>query len=397
MAMAETLPLEISSAPVPQTTAVVRTAATWPVWSGAIAVSSITFGLYWDISWHMTIGRDTFWTPAHLAVHFGGILAAITCTYLIFSTTFGSDRVARGQSVRVWGFRGPLGAFFTAWGGAMMLTSAPFDNWWHASFGLDVQILSPPHFVLGLGINGVVLGSTLLVISRMNGAEGAARAKLVGILLYLAGLQLILHTMLIYEYSDASLMHSTTFYRTLTIGVPVILITYGRVSGYRWGATMIASVYTAFMLVTTWVFPLFPASPKLGPVYTNVTHMLPLGFPMLLIVPAFLLDLTSPKIAGRNRWVQAAILGTVYLLGLVAVHWPFANVLISPYARNWFFGEGYIPYFVPPSVYHLFYEFRRLDPTPTALLAGMTVAWGTAVVSSLAGIAISEAMKRLRR
>ena len=394
--MAETLPLDISPKPVARV--VSRTIATpWYVWSSVLAVSSITFGLYWDISWHMTIGRDTFWTPAHLAIHFGGILAAITCTYLIFSATFGEEARLRELSVRVWGFRGPLGAFFTAWGGAMMLTSAPFDNWWHASFGLDVQILSPPHFVLGLGINGVVLGSTLLIIARMNRAEGAERAKLVRILLYLAGLQLVLHMMLIYEYSDAALMHSTTFYRTLTIGVPVILITYGRVSGYRWGSTTIASVYMAFMLVTTWVFPLFPASPKLGPVYTNVTHMLPLGFPVLLLPPAFLLDLTATRIAGYNRWVQALILGTVYLAALFAVHWPFANVLISPLARNWFFGQGNIPYFVPPSVYHLFYEFRRLDPTPTAFLTGMGIAWGSAMVSSRAGIAIGDAMKRLRR
>ncbi|HXX71178.1 MAG TPA: hypothetical protein VEI55_02730 [Candidatus Acidoferrum sp.] len=394
--MAETLPLEIS--PKPLAKAVSSTTATpWYVWSGVLAVSFITFGLYWDISWHMTIGRDTFWTPAHLAIHFGGILAAITCTYLIFSATFGEDARLRELSVRVWGFRGPLGAFFTAWGGAMMLTSAPFDNWWHASFGLDVQILSPPHFVLGLGINGVVLGSTLLVLSRMNRSEGAEKSKLVRILLYLAGLQLVLHMMLIYEYSDAALMHSTAFYRALTIGVPVILITYGRVSGCRWGSTIIASVYTGFMLVTTWVFPLFPASPKLGPVYTNVTHMLPLGFPMLLLPPAFLLDLTATKVAKYNRWVQAGILGTVYLAALFAAHWPFALVLISPHARNWFFGQGNIPYFVPPSVYHLFYQLRRLDPTPTAFLAGMGIAWGSAIVSSRAGIAIGDAMKRLRR
>jgi hypothetical protein len=396
--MAETFPLGISPRPVQQTKTLSCTAAIpWHVWSGVIAVSSITFGLYWDISWHMTIGRDSFWTPAHLAIHLGGILAAITCTYLIFSATFGPDVAAREMSVGVWGFRGPLGAFFTAWGGAMMLTSAPFDNWWHASFGLDVQILSPPHFVLGLGIDGVVLGSTLLVISRMNGAEGDARANLVRILLYLAGLQLVLHMMLIYEYSDASLMHSTTFYRVLTIGVPVILITYGRVSGYRWGSTAIAAVYIGFMLVTTWLFPLFPASPKLGPVYTNVTHMLPLGFPLLLIAPAVLLDLTSAKVARHNHWIQAAILGTVYVAGLIAVQWPFANLLISPLARNWFFGENNIPYFVPPSVYHLFHEFQRLDPTATAFLTGMAVAWGSAIVSSRFGIAIGDAMKRLRR
>jgi hypothetical protein len=88
-----------------------RTAAPWYIWCGVIGVSSIVFGLYWDISWHMSIGRDTFWTPAHMAIQLGGILVAATSAYLIFSTTWGSDAAAKAASVKVWGFRGPLGAF----------------------------------------------------------------------------------------------------------------------------------------------------------------------------------------------------------------------------------------------------------------------------------------------
>jgi hypothetical protein len=396
--MAQTFPLDISSGSAEETRIRSRAAAiTWDVWAGLIAVTSITFGLYWDISWHMTIGRDTFWTPAHLAIHFGGILAAVTCMYLIFSTTFAHDAAARDASVRVWGFRGPLGAFFTAWGGVMMLTSAPFDNWWHNSFGLDIEILSPPHFVLGLGINGVVLGSTLLVISRMNRAEGIARDKLVRILLYLAGLQLVLHMMLIYEYSEASLMHSAIFYRTMTIGVPLILTAFGRASGHRWGSTIVAAVYSIWMCATLWIFPLFPATPKLGPGFTPVTHMLPLGFPMLLIVPALLLDLTFRRTAGRNRWLQAAIAGTIFLAALILAQWTFADLLISPLGRTRFFGEAYLPYFLPPSRYFLLFEFRKLDPTPAIFLARMSIAWISAIISTRIGITIGDALKRLRR
>jgi hypothetical protein len=395
--MAQSVPLDISSRAEPTGIAIRAAAVPWHVWTGSIAVTSITFGLYWDISWHMTIGRDTFWTPAHLAIHFGGLLAAVTCTYLIFSTTFARDAVARDASVRVWGFRGPLGAFFTAWGGVLMLTSAPFDNWWHASFGLDVQILSPPHFVLGMGINGVVLGATLMVVSAMNRAAGIAREKLVRLLLYLAGLQLVIHMMLVYEYSDASMMHSALFYRVMTIGVPLILIAFGRASGHRWGSTIIASVYTVWMCAGLWIFPLFPASPKLGPVLTNVTHMLPLGFPMLLIAPAVLLDLVFRKTAGRRRWFQAAIAGTIFLAGLIAVHWTFADFLITPLARNRIFGQNNLPYFFPPSRYYLIYEFRKLDPTRASLLAGLSIAWMSAIISSRIGIAIADALRRLRR
>jgi hypothetical protein len=109
--MAQTIPLGLQSQPAEQSESVsCPSTVSWFVWSGALAISSIAFGLYRDISWHMTIGRDTFWTPAHLAVHFGGILAAITCIVLIFSTTFSHDPATQSASVRVWGFRGPLGA-----------------------------------------------------------------------------------------------------------------------------------------------------------------------------------------------------------------------------------------------------------------------------------------------
>src|ERR1700758_2749990 len=59
----------------------------WYVWSLFGAVVSVVIGGYWDISWHMSIGRDTFWTPAHMAIQFCGILAGCTCGYLILSCT----------------------------------------------------------------------------------------------------------------------------------------------------------------------------------------------------------------------------------------------------------------------------------------------------------------------
>jgi hypothetical protein len=103
----------------------------WHIWTGVVASACITLGLYWDISWHMTIGRDTFWTPAHLLLQFGAVLASLSSACVIFRTTFSRDPEPKKTSVRVLGFQGPLGAFICAWGGAAMLISALFDNWWH--------------------------------------------------------------------------------------------------------------------------------------------------------------------------------------------------------------------------------------------------------------------------
>ena len=77
-------------------------AVPWYVWSLFAAVVSVVIGGYWDISWHMSIGRDSFWTPAHMAIQLCGILAGFTCGYLILSCTFGRNpELGVGQRQRM--------------------------------------------------------------------------------------------------------------------------------------------------------------------------------------------------------------------------------------------------------------------------------------------------------
>src|SRR5579864_5289412 len=146
------------------TTAAGSAAVPWYIWCSVAAVTSVMIGGYWDISWHMSIGRDTFWTPAHMAIYLCGVLAGLSCGYLILATTFGDFSHLRSMSVKLWGFEAPLGAFIAAWGGVAMLTSAPFDNWWHSAYGLDVKILSPPHVLLILGNLAVNTGTLILIL-----------------------------------------------------------------------------------------------------------------------------------------------------------------------------------------------------------------------------------------
>src|SRR5215469_11809695 len=143
----------------------------WYIWFGAIAVTSASIGGAWDVAWHRSIARDTFWTPAHLMIQACGVMAAIICAYLILVDTFGRSEKVRAASVNVFGFRAPLGAFIAAWGGIAMITSAPFDNWWHSAYGLDVKIVSPPHTLLILGIRCVAIGILFLILAAMNRAS----------------------------------------------------------------------------------------------------------------------------------------------------------------------------------------------------------------------------------
>ncbi len=142
----------------------------WYLWAGVLAVTSASVGGAWDVSWHRSIGRDSFWTPAHMAIYACGVLAAIIGGWLVAQCTFGRDPKLRAASVQVFGLRAPLGVFLAGWGGIAMLTSAPFDNWWHNAYGLDVKIVSPPHALLILGIRAIAVGMMFLILAAMNRA-----------------------------------------------------------------------------------------------------------------------------------------------------------------------------------------------------------------------------------
>ncbi|MEP7363475.1 MAG: hypothetical protein ABI972_09490 [Acidobacteriota bacterium] len=369
----------------------------WYLWCAVAAVTCAMVGIHWDISWHRTIGRDSFLTPAHVMVYLCGVLAGISCGYLILATTFQTNHPLRDSSVRMWGFRGPLGAFIASWGGVAMLTSAPFDDWWHNAYGLDVRIISPPHTVLALGMFGVMLGTVLLVLGRMNRAEGVERRRLEWLYLYVAGMTVVNVFTFIMETTPRVLQHSAVFYRNICIAVPFFLVSLARSSGRRWACTEISAVYMAFWLMMNWILPLFPAEPKLGPVYYQVTHFVPSNFPIWLIVPAFLLDLLFAWKPHWPNWKTALTAGPLILAGLVAAQWPFSMFLNSKAAWNWFFYANNFDYNTRPASYTLRNLYYVAEKTPQQFWIGMAIALAAAILTSWLGLQRGEFLKRVKR
>ena len=117
------------------------------------------------------------------------------------------------------------------------------------------------------------------------------------------------------------LQHSAAMYRALALTIPAVLCVFWMTSGHRWACTIVAGIYTAFLLLMTWGLPLFPAEPKLGPVYNHVTHFMPNGFPLMLIVPAIAMDLVLRRIGTWNRWLVALIVGPLFLIVFLAAQW----------------------------------------------------------------------------
>lgn len=310
----------------------------WTVTTMLIGSTSIVVGLLWDISWHMTIGRDTFWTPAHMAIYLGGVLAGLACGYLALKTTFAGNADERGRSVRFWGFRAPLGAWVAVWGAFAMLTSAPFDDWWHSAYGLDVEILSPPHSVLAAGMIAIQIGTMLMLLARQNRAEPAHLHALGLAHLYSAGIVLSMVATIVTEFTRPNLQHGALFYQVSCAAFPFFLAAVARSSRLRWAATRMALFYTLIGCAMTWILPLFPARPMLGPINNPVDHMVPPPFPLLLVIPALALDLLLQRLPEKRAgWGATAVLAGAFLALYLAAQWLFSAFLLSPGADNWFF------------------------------------------------------------
>jgi hypothetical protein len=371
----------------------------WYIWIGVVAITSSSIGGAWDVSWHRSIGRDTFWTPAHMAIYACGVLAGFLCAWLIAECTFGRDGQLPIASVSVFGLRAPLGVFLAGWGCVAVLTSAPFDNWWHDAYGLDVKIVSPPHALLILGLRGISTGVMFLILAAMNRAaenDVSAFKRLQLLFLYVGGLAVVGQMFFVQEYTWDVKLHQAAPYIALGIAIPFFFAALSQASGARWAASSTAAVYTLLIIVEILILPLFPAQPKLGPVFNPVTHMIPAKFPILILVPALALDLLWRRMKNWKPWQIALVSGIVFTAVLVAVEWPFANFLLSDASKNRFFGTIYFQYNSRPDGLDRMRQWFLPDHG-AALYSGLLRAAVYASISTWLGLQFGRWMRGVRR
>ena len=366
-------------------------AVPWFLWAVVFASSSVLVGVIWDISWHSTIGRDTFWTPAHLAIYLGGVVAGLACGGHVLWLSFVAPAERRETAVRFgrW-FYGPMGGWLCIWGAMAMITPAPFDDWWHNAYGLDVEILSPPHIVLLLGIMAIQVGALVMALARQN--RFPEDRALPWIYAYAAGLLILGLDTAGSEYlARPNQWHSQEFLIVSALVFPLLLVGAAKGGGLRWPATAAASVYMAFKLGMILILQMFPAAPMLAPIYNPVDRMVPPSFPLLLIVPALAIDLLLPRIKGPRRWSQALVIAIVFLAVHFGVQWLMGSLLLTPLGRNAFFVADRFSYMAEPGSW--WYSFW--GPSPS--LRGAAVAGVIAVFSARAGLSWGGWMERVQR
>jgi len=277
-----------------------------------------------------------------------------------------------------------------------MLTSAPFDDWWHNAYGLDVRIISPPHILLCIGMMGIVLGALLRTLALQNRDDVNTRVLAARLFTLSSGLFLSILAVLLIEWSSRTAMHSGSFYTALSMTLPIVLVGTAVAGRSRWPATTAAAIYMIVLAGTSWLLMLFPAVPKLGPIYRDITHYVPLDFPLLLVAPAFAIDLTWRRVRDWRPLAAAPALGAAFLITLLLVQWPFANFLME-HGRNWFFHIDNFVYWQNVPSERFAYRFRPDAPDAPPFVVSLAYAFAYATLASLFGVWRGRWMERVRR
>jgi hypothetical protein len=103
----------------------------------------------------------------------------------------------------------------------------------------------------------------------------------------------------------------------------------------------------------------------------------------------------------RNDWKLAVLLGVTWVVIMLAVHWFWADFLLSPAARNFFFGADQWSYTDRLGDWR--YRFWSLDVdaagkwNPARFARGVGIAMLLGIVASRISLALGSGMARVKR
>jgi hypothetical protein len=215
----------------------VLTARRATLWGLLLAKLVGTWGVQWDIQWHVVIGRDTFWIAPHLMTYAGVTLAVLlSWGTLAWETALGGT--APAGAIRVLGLRGTRGFHLAAWGIAVTVLAAPIDDLWHRLFGLDVTLWSPPHL---MGIFGSAINSLACLLIAQEVYPRGARARAVAIVgggaLLLGSLYWVVQPAHLTAYAHGGIFFFTPPILSALV-LPAALVTTARLSDLRWAPVL---------------------------------------------------------------------------------------------------------------------------------------------------------------
>ncbi len=142
----------------------------WVAFPGGVATASLitaVFGMYWDISLHIGVGRDEgpLANPAHYFI-LAGLFGIFTAGYLAMVMPEGEPSASSLRITEDW--HAPLGGVLICACGAFSLIGFPLDDVWHRIFGQDVTLWGPTHLMLIGGAAMTLVGIAVLMVEGLR-------------------------------------------------------------------------------------------------------------------------------------------------------------------------------------------------------------------------------------
>jgi hypothetical protein len=212
---------------------------------GLPSVGLLALGFYWDIGWHVDHGRDEqLFTAPHIAIIAGLVLLLVAAAA---GLALVRDADAPPTAVRLGSRRRPLSLVALATMGIGGVVSFPLDDLWHAFYGIDSTLWSPPHLVmLGAGAFGVV--ALWFALAEAGFAPDRSRVTW-WLHLVLAVLALVGATSFLVEFEDGTARWQLLYHPVLVLLAAGIVLTAARSLLGPGGALAVAAGYVGMRLL----------------------------------------------------------------------------------------------------------------------------------------------------
>ncbi len=338
----------------------------YPAWVGipvGIATTSLLvalFGMYWDISLHIDVGRDPgpLANPAHYFI-LAGLFGIFTAGFIAIVLPEGRPSET---AIRLGpGWYAPLGGVLICACGAFSLVGFPLDDVWHRLFGQDVTLWGPTHLMLIGGAAMTLIGIGVLTVEGMRarqrrGASGERRPVVLARAVASTG---------------GLLLGLSTFQAEFDFGVPqfnflfepmmiMLAAGVGLVAARLYAGRGAALGAAVFFLAARGLLALL-----IGPVLGEATPHLPLYLAEALVVEAVALAVPPERPLAFGVWSGLGI-GTVGL------------------AAEWAWSHLWMPIPWPAALF------------PEAAIAGLAVALAASVLGAWIGTRLSPEQGRRR-
>lgn len=286
-----------------------KRATGYPGWAMAGALTGLlvllvaAMGLYWDVAWHIDLGRDKLLlNPSHVMIllGLGGLMFAAGIA-TAFATNDGAN-----VGVKYRGLTIPWSAIALFALGAGGIASFPFDELWHRAYGLDVTLWSPTHLQLLFGGGLATIPIWMMFAEARRDANPTSTGRFIQIMA--AGSCLTGMTIFTGEFDFRVPQFQMVYYPILVMIGAGFTLVWARLALGRFGAFKTTLFYLGvrgflYLIVT---------------VALNHTFA---HFPTYL-VPALLVEGAALMVGTRNRvrfaLVSGVLIGTIGLAAELA-------------------------------------------------------------------------------